>query len=49
MGEEEDMSKHKMLKTLSLTMRLFGWLIFLGSIALAIVVVAMPEILLTYV
>lgn len=29
-------------------MRLFGWLIFLGGIAFAGVVVAMPEILLTY-
>jgi hypothetical protein len=37
-----------MLRTLSLTMRLLGWLIFLGGVALAGVIVAMPEEVLNY-
>ena len=49
LGEDKEaMNKHKMLRTLSLTMRLLGWLIFLGGVAIAIVIIAMPDILLTY-
>ncbi|MDD5605883.1 MAG: hypothetical protein PHR51_00940 [Patescibacteria group bacterium] len=42
------MAKYKMLRTLSLTMRLLGWLVFLGGIALSGVIMAMPDILVTY-